>query len=101
MISTWCHNISHNQSIQINDEKVELNLVYVDDVVKSFIEQLKNAEIKDYYVEAKITYRKKTLREIRDLLFSFRENRESLIIPNVASGFERALYAIFKLFINR
>lgn len=99
VISTWCHNISHNQEIQINDEKVELNLVYVDDVVKSFIEQLKVQEIKDYYVEVKITYRK-TLREIRDLLFSFRENRESLIIPNVASGFERALYATYLSYLS-
>ena len=83
-ISTWCYNISHNLAIQINDEKVELNLVYVDDVVKSFIEQLKFQEIKDYYVEVNITYRK-TLGEIKDLLFSFRENRENLIIPNVSS----------------
>lgn len=99
VISTWCYNISHNQEIQINDEKVELNLVYVDDVVKSFIEQLKVQEIKNYYVEIKTIYRK-TLGEIRDLLFSFRENRASLIIPKVASGFERALYATYLSYLS-
>lgn len=99
VISTWCHNVTNNLDIQINDEKVELNLVYVDDVVKSFIKQLKVEEIKDYYVEIENKY-KKTLGEIRDLLFAFKENRRSLVIPNVASGFERALYATYLSYLS-
>jgi UDP-2-acetamido-2,6-beta-L-arabino-hexul-4-ose reductase len=99
VISTWCYNIANGLDIQVNDEKVELNLLYVDDVVKSFIEQLKVQEIKDYYVKIKNIY-KKSLREIRDLLFSFKENRVSLIIPNVASGFERALYATYLSYLS-
>lgn len=94
VISTWCYNIANNLDIQINDEKVELNLVYIDDVIKSFIKQLEIKEIKDYYVEIETIY-KKTLAEIRDLLFAFKENRTTLLIPNVASGFERALYATY------
>lgn len=99
VISTWCHNIANGLDIQINDEKVELNLVYVDDVIKSFIEQLKIENIKDYYVKVETIY-KKSLREISDLLFSFRDNRETLVIPNVAFGFERALYATYLSYLN-
>ena len=94
VISTWCYNIANDLNIQINDEKVELNLVYVDDVIKSFIEQLNVYKIENYYVEIETIY-KKTLGEIRDLLFAFKENRVNLIIPNVASGFERALYGTY------
>lgn len=94
VISTWCYNIANNLDIQINDEKVQLNLVYVDDVVKSFIKQLEIKEINNYYVDINPIY-KKTLGEIRDLLFAFKENRVNLIIPNVASGFERALYGTY------
>lgn len=99
VISTWCYNIANGLDIQVNDEKVELNLVYVDDVVKSFIKQLKIEEIKDYYVEIETMY-KKTLGEIRDLLFAFKENRVNLIIPNVALGFERALYATYLSYLS-
>ncbi len=94
VISTWCYNIANKLDIQLNDEKVELNLVYIDDVIKSFIKQLEIKEIKDYYVKIETIY-KKTLVEIRDLLFAFKENRTTLLIPNVASGFERALYATY------
>ncbi len=94
VISTWCYNIANDLDIQINDEKVELNLVYVDDVIKSFLKQLNVDKIENYYVEIETIYRK-TLGEIRDLLFAFKENRVNLIIPNVASGFERALYATY------
>lgn len=99
VISTWCHNIANGLDIKINDEKVELNLVYVDDVIKSFIEQLKIEKIKDYYVKVETIY-KKSLGEIRDLLFSFRDNRTTLVIPNVAFGFERALYATYLSYLN-
>jgi len=93
VISTWCNNIANNLDIQVNDESVELNLVYVDDVVNSFIEKLNNTSNMKYF-EINTTY-KKSLGEIKSLLYSFKENRKSLIIPNVASGFERALYATY------
>ena len=93
VISTWCHNIANGLDIQVNNRDTELTLVYVDDVVKSFIEKLKS-ELADNYCEIKTVY-KKTLGEIEELLYQFKENRKTLIIPHVASGFERALYATY------
>jgi UDP-2-acetamido-2,6-beta-L-arabino-hexul-4-ose reductase len=93
VISTWCHNITHGVDIQINDRGVELNLVYVDDVAKSFMEKLESKSDEQYF---KIdTVYKKTLGQIEELLYQFRDNRTNLIIPNVASSFERALYATY------
>lgn len=63
------------------------------------LKQLKIEEIKDYYIEIETIY-KKTLGEIRDLLFAFKENRRNLVIPNVASGFKRALYATYLSYLS-
>ena len=93
VISTWCYNIANELDIQINNENVELNLVYIDDVIKSFINNLKNKSDRQYFTIDNIYH--KTLDEIRELLFAFKNNRKTLIIPNVASGFERALYATY------
>ena len=93
VIATWCYNIANNLDIQVNDEKVELNLVYIDDVIKSFIKNL-DMKTSSKYLDIETIY-KKTLGEIRDLLFAFKENRTSLVIPPVAFGFERALYATY------
>jgi UDP-2-acetamido-2,6-beta-L-arabino-hexul-4-ose reductase len=97
-ISTWCHNIANNLEIQINNREVELTLVYVDDVVKSFTDKLENKNEKKYF-EIERVY-KKTLGEIESLLYRFKENRKTLVIPNVGSGFERALYGTYLSYLS-
>lgn len=94
VVATWCHNIANELDIQITDRNISLTFVYIDDVVNSFVSHiLERIEEKDYY-EVPITYTK-TLGEIADLLYSFKENRESLVIGKVGEGFERALYSTY------
>jgi len=93
VISTWCYNISHDLEIQVNNKSAELNLVYVDDVIKSFVSKLTTPS-NEKHCKIDIVY-KKTLGEIEELLYAFKNNRETLVIPDVASGFERALYSTY------
>jgi len=97
VVATWCYNLTRDLDIEVNDESVLLNLVYIDDVVKSFIEKL-DFKSCDNYFEVKPIY-KKNLGEIKSLLYEFKNNRKNLLIPNVASGFERALYATYLSFL--
>ena len=99
VIATWCYNISRNIDIQINDENTKLNLVYIDDVINSFVGSLENKN-SSIFIEVEPIYEKK-LKEIKDLLIEFKNNRDTLIIPNVASGFERALYATYLSFLPK
>jgi len=98
VIATWCNNITKNLDIQVNNKDTKLNLVYVDDLVFSFIEKLTNNS-SEIYCEVDIIY-EKTLGDIKELLYGFKNNRENLLIPNVGSGFERALYATYLSFLN-
>ena len=98
VVATWCNNIATNVDIQVNDRSVELTLVYVDDVVKSFISKLDLQSDENYYnIE---TVYKKSLGEIESLLYQFKENRKTLVIPNVGSGFERALYGTYLSYLS-
>jgi len=98
VIATWCNNIATNVDIQVNDRDVELTLVYVDDVVKSFISKLDFQSDENYFnIE---TVYKKSLGGIESLLYQFKENRKTLVIPNVGSGFERALYATYLSYLS-
>jgi UDP-2-acetamido-2,6-beta-L-arabino-hexul-4-ose reductase len=95
VIATWCYNICRDLPIEISDKNVELTLVYVDDVVDSFIKHIyDNATQGVLYPNISPAY-KKTLGEINELLIEFKENRQTLLIPRVGRGFERALYATF------
>ncbi len=93
VIATWCHNITHNIPLQINNKDTVLTLVYVDDVVESFIKHLyDNGANIDFEVD---TIYKRSLGDIADLLTCFKKSRTSLVISRVGSGFERALYATY------
>ena len=100
VIATWCHNIANDLDIQISERNISLNFVYIDDVVNTFTDHiLENKERKEYY-EIPISYTK-TLGEIADLLYSFKENRNNLIIEKVGRGFERALYSTYLSYLPK
>jgi len=95
-IATWCHNIANDLPVQISDPGVELTLVYIDDVISSFVDKLAKHEweMGEYYHNVPIQY-KASLGEIVDLIKSFRSNRSTLTIPEVGNGFKRALYSTY------
>ena len=99
VIATWCYNMTHDLPITINDDTVELSLVYIDDVINAFLKHLNGYKHNDTFYNVEVVYHK-SLGDIVSLLNSFKESRKSLIVPNVGSGFERALYASYLSFLD-
>lgn len=92
VIATWCYNIANDLKIQINNKDVELNLVYIDDVTKSFIERL-NTKSDKYYYEIDTIY-KKNLGDISNFLYEF---KNSIIVKeNIRDKFYYSLNETFK-----
>lgn len=95
VIATFCNNIANDLEITINDESKELTLVYIDDVIKEFINCLKENPNKiDEFCYIKITYTK-TLGKIANLIKSFKESRNNLLIPNMEDEFSKKLYSTY------
>jgi UDP-2-acetamido-2,6-beta-L-arabino-hexul-4-ose reductase len=99
VVATWCYNITHNIPLQINNKETCLKLVYIDDVVDSFISHLQESN-SCLNCKVPITY-EESLGNISRLLEAFKANRTSLIIPNVGSGFERVLYATYLSYLPK
>ncbi len=98
VIATWCHNVTRELPIQVNDTSVVLTLVSIDDVVDQFVRHL-DENGQEGIVNPHVTpVYKKTLGEIRELLIAFKESRTELTVPRVGRGFERALYATYLSF---
>ena len=97
-VATFCHNIARNLPVQVNDPSVVMKLVYVDDVVMSFIDQLKNG---DKSIKTQISYEAVKpvhtilLGEIVDKINSFRDSRETLLIPDMQDAFTKKLYSTY------
>lgn len=94
-VATFCHNIAHGLPIQVNDPNVVMNLVYVDDVVVSFIDKLKN-EKPDAEIYSEVTpVHTIKLGEIADLINSFKSSRETLQVPDMGDAFTKKLYSTY------
>lgn len=95
VIATFCNNVARNEEIQISDPNIELTVAYIDDVVEEFIAALKkNPNKMDNYCYIPVT-NKVTLGSIANLIYSFRESRKSLIIPDMKSDFSKKLYSTY------
>ena len=94
-VATFCHNIANNLPITVNDRNHMMTLVYVDDVVNEGINALKGDENKDGKFCSVPVVHKITLGEIADLLYSYKESRKNLSVPDMSDEFSKKLYATY------
>jgi UDP-2-acetamido-2,6-beta-L-arabino-hexul-4-ose reductase len=87
--------------IWISDEKKELELVYIDDVVKQFVDVLnthnENNEVKFLQVEPTF---KITLGELAAKIKEFHESREEFIVPDFSDEFTKKLYSTYISYLD-
>lgn len=94
-VATFCHNIANDLPIQLNDPNVLMSLVYIDDVVSSFINKLKNSDSKLNQFEEVVPVHEIKLGEIVNLLNSFKESRENLSLPDFHDSFAKKLSSTY------
>ncbi len=104
-VATFCNNIANDLPIQVNDPAVQLELLYIDDLVEEMLDALEGAPHRcDYdglepvfseagqYCVAPVTH-KVTLGEIVDLLHQFKQQPNTLVMPEIPNGsFAKKLY---------
>ncbi len=96
-VATFCNNIANDLEITVNDPGVELELLYIDDLVEEMLNALMGRENRkaDGYCYAEPTH-KVTLGEIVDLLHNFKASRETKLVPDMSEGsFSKKLYATY------
>ncbi|ODV40660.1 capsular biosynthesis protein [Cupriavidus sp. UYMMa02A] len=93
-VATFCHNIARDLPISIVDPTRELTLVYIDDVVRTFIETMDRKG--DCQETPDVTPRYTiSVGDLADLIRGFRESRSTLVTDRVGAGLTRALYATY------
>lgn len=113
-VATFCHNIANDFPIQVNDPTVEMELLYVDDLVEEMISALKGEEhhcefegvetvmkADGCYCAVSITHHVR-LGEIVDLLHQFAEMPKTLMIPEIpADSFAKRLYSTYLSYLPK
>ena len=99
VVATFCHNISHDLPIQVNNPDFELNLVYIDDVVEEFVKIIQGAKDDKKELSVQPEYKIK-LGDLADQIKIFRESRDSLISERVGDGLIRKLYSTYVSYLS-
>ena len=113
-VATFCNNIANDLPITVNDSSVQLELLYIDDLVEEMICALKGEEHhcdfdgvetvftpEGRYCAATVTH-KVTLCEIVDLLHQFKEMPNTLMIPEIPSNsFAKRLYSTYLSYLPK
>lgn len=99
VVATFCHNIANDLPITINDSEAKIELVYIDDVISSFVNILDNHISESGFIDITPTYQV-TLGDLATQLEKFRDSRSNLITEEVGTGFVRALYSTYVSYLQ-
>lgn len=96
VVATFCHNIARDLPISISDPAREIDLVYIDDVVRNFISVIDGRlpVSNGTYCQVEPTHRI-SLGDLAETIRSFRDSRVSLVLPDMSVPLSRALYATY------
>lgn len=107
-VATFCNNIANDLPIQVSDRAVELELLYIDDLMEEMFDALEGKEHHCHYEGLDAiadengaycyvpTTHKVTLGEIVDLLYTFKEQPQTLVILEIPKdSFAKKLYSTY------
>ena len=113
-VATFCNNIANDLPIQVNDPAVQLELLYIDDLVDEMLDALEGKEHhcefdgvdtvlteNGRYCAAPITH-KVTLGQIVELLHSFKAQPKTLAMPEIPdNSFAKKLYSTYLSYLPK
>ena len=113
-VATFCNNIANDLPITVNDPSVQLELLYIDDLVDEMIAALEGREHhcefegidtvlteNGRYCAAPISH-KVTLGVIVELLDSFKSQPQTLIMPEIPhNSFAKKLYSTYLSYLPK
>lgn len=99
VVATFCNNIANDLPIKIDNEEKEIRLVYIDDVIDSFLTKLKTSTNQISYEKINIEYII-SLGDLAKQIKAFRDSRTSLITEDVGNNIQRALYSTYLSYLK-
>ncbi|MBQ7849054.1 MAG: capsular polysaccharide biosynthesis protein CapF [Clostridia bacterium] len=113
-VATFCNNIANDLPIQVNDRAIQLELLYIDDLVEEMLDALEGKAHRCNYDGLDPVYteegrycvvpttHKVTLGEIVDLLESFRDQPKTLMMPEIpGNSFAKKLYSTYLSYLPK
>lgn len=120
-VGTFCNNIANDLPITVNDPSIELEMLFIDDLIEEMYDAMEGHPHRCIYPEesgewdgltpkpeedgkycyAPVTH-KAMLGYIVECLYAFHDQPQTLIMPTIAPGsFEKKLYSMYLSYLPR
>ena len=113
-VATFCHNYANDLPITVNDPSVELELLYIDDLVEEMLLALQGREHRCEFDGVRTVLQEKgrycaapathfaTLGQIVELLDAFKAQPQTLMMPRIPEGsFAKKLYSTYLSYLPK
>jgi UDP-2-acetamido-2,6-beta-L-arabino-hexul-4-ose reductase len=100
VVATFCYNIAHDLPINISDPNRELELIYIDDVVKYFGREVDFEKLGGINFQEVTPVYKVTLGRLAESIRDFCRMRETLQVPEFSDDFTRKLYGTYLSYLE-
>ena len=99
VVATFCHNIANEEKITVNNAAAPLHLMYIDDIVSSFINTMESGHVGGF-CDVTPVY-DTTLGEVAQMIRAFSLSRETLDIPEAGNELVKKLYSTYLSYLPR
>lgn len=99
VVATFCHNIARDLPITISDPAHQVGLVYIDDVMQHFMQEIEALEWGLHKPTVEPVYQI-SLDELAEQIRAFRQGRETVYAPGFTDPFVHKLYATYLSFLE-
>jgi len=101
VVATFCHNVTHDLPLLIDDPAREMELVYVDDVVDLLVAEIDRTEgAPGFAFAAEMPGLRVTLGDLADRITGFKAMRETCIVPDLGDRLTQCLYSTYVSFLD-
>jgi len=94
VVATFCNNIARDLPVRIDDPESQLRLVYVDDVINTFLSTLEAQFVGCIHIDVEPEYTL-SVADLESQIRAFSNCRTTLMLERVGTDFTRALYSTY------
>lgn len=100
VVATFCYHIARGETIQIHNPSAKIELIYIDDVIGTWIQDMElHEEIQEQYPKLETSFLL-TVGELAHLLYQFADCRINFSLPNLSNEAEKKLYSTYLSYLE-
>lgn len=100
-VATFMDQATRNEQFSINDPKSPIDLLYVDDLVDMFLDELATQHTQPVTYVERFPTSNTTVGDVADLIDGFRRNRTTTHMPPVGNRLAKQLHATYTSYLDQ